>query len=404
MWLRVAALASALLVWVTPATATPHFLLDSDGALESTLFRLEPSTGELAELGALSFGSYALAAPTDRLLYAVSVDGRLYRVDIEPFTVSEVGPVGLSTVVGLMASGGDLYATEETTSSVYRIHVDPLTTTLVGPVRLDTSGNPLLSIIGGDIAADGNHNWYLWTNTNKALYRFDVTTALATPVALSGDSTGTLMGLAFDFDRGVLVGTSSLPDALNKILTIDPATSTVSSITPCLDCPNPYAMRRGDLATSRCADGDGDGLSPSGGDCGPLDCDDADSAVGAHASCGSCDRSTGFEGLLCWLTLLSPPLLCDANGAAGIAPELQQFIAAKIGRADALVRAAQSHALGGRRRPTKRLLRAVGRKLAVFAKRTRRASARSAPPAATCLAALGQMADLTRQKVVDLQP
>ncbi len=434
---RLALTALALLV-VLPATTRSEtiFYLDSDGVSASTLFSVEPSTGELTSLGALPVASYALAAPTDRILFMATLDGHLFQLDVASFALTDMGPTGLSNVVGLDTSGGDLYATDEASDMLYRIDLAPLTTTAIGQLHL--AGGTPIALQGGDIAQDSAGGWYLWTNSTRQLFRFDLATLVAEPIAVSQD-VGTLTGLAFARNLGALVGASGLPGGDATLFLIDPAGAQApKAVQPCVSCPTPYPLRYGDLAVSRCLDLDGDGFSPAGGDCGPVDCNDGDPAVhpratevcngqdddcngviddepAASASCssscelegictaGACTTRprTGFDAALCELDKLAPDAMCE-----GQVPARWKGIIS-----DAVTRARKPMVLGQQRasrasRPklVKRPLNAAYRRLSALYRRAMRASRHSSGLASTCLAAVGQQADQVRRVVVNAAP
>ena len=74
--------------------------------------------------------------------------------------------------------------------------------------------------------------------------------------------------------------------SVNSLLTLDPATGQALASVPFSE-----QHRFGDLASPRCTDLDGDGFSPEGGSCGPVDCDDNDRHIhpGAFEVCNGVD-------------------------------------------------------------------------------------------------------------------
>jgi hypothetical protein len=244
------------------SSATSFFYLDSDGSTESTIYRVERATGQLTVLGSLQAPSYALAAASDQVLYVVTTAGAVFEVAVEPFTVTQVGSIGLTGVTGLAFANGELVATDEDTRSLYRIQLAPLAATLVGPILL--SGSPL-NIGGGDIAVDAAGTWYLWSNGTLALYRLDVTTGVVTLLPAPAPPPGTLGGLAIDFDDGALLASSAQPQSLNGLVTLDPTGAKPIAVEPlCLSCPTPFQMHYGDLASAPSqATGTGSNATPT---------------------------------------------------------------------------------------------------------------------------------------------
>jgi hypothetical protein len=242
--------AQALLSPGRASAQTPLFLLDTDEATFVTLFRADAASGELVLLGSLpaDLGPIAsLAAESENALYAVAQNGDVLQVTVNPFGVTTLGNIGPNAIVGAAYADGGLYAIDEGTSSLYRIELAPLAIALVGPVRFG-DGSPL-AVGGGDLAQDGAGNWYLWTNTTRALYQLDVATAIAAPVPSQVVDLGFVTGLAFDYESapGVPIGSGRDSDAL---LALDPASGVPLSAVPfCLGCPAPFDHTFGDLAS-----------------------------------------------------------------------------------------------------------------------------------------------------------
>jgi hypothetical protein len=286
--------ALALAISVTPSiAATPLFVSDSDVSGPSLIFRVDPVTGELTTIVSLSdtLGEVlGLAAANDNLLYAVAYYGDVMQITVNPPSVTTLGNLGPGFITGLAFSNGQLYAIDEGSDTLSTIQLSPLTQTLIGLVHVGSSDGPVLDIEGGDLAEDAGGNWFLWTNSTQALYRLDVTTAVATPVDAGASGLGTKTGIAFDYQGGNLLYASSRP--LDTLFTLDPATGLpLTAVNFCLDCPLVYDYRFGDMASPRCTDTDGDGFSPEGSICGPVDCDDTNAAVhpGAPELCNNLD-------------------------------------------------------------------------------------------------------------------
>src|SRR5262245_14105651 len=281
--LRFIAIALLLaLISVRPTgAATPIFLLDTNVGGPTVLFQVDPTSGQLTTLGTVSTGVeevLGLAAASQSLLYAASYSGEILAVTLEPsFSVTSTGCVGPTAIVGLAFSNGVLYATEERTSTLSRIDLSSCTTTLIGTVTVP--------IQGGDIAENGSGQWYLWTNSTQDLYLLDVTTAVATQLDPANQGLGPKSGLAFDYQGGGTLFASS-GGTVNSLLTLNPATGLAITSVP-FSLPHHF----GDLASPRCTDVDGDGFSPEGGPCGPVDCDDNDPHInpGAAEVCNNVD-------------------------------------------------------------------------------------------------------------------
>jgi hypothetical protein len=233
------------------AGQTPVFLLDTDEATFVTVFRVEPATGALTMLGSLptTLGPIAgLAAANDNLLYAVAQGGDVLQITVSPFGSVSLGNIGVNQISGLAFADGGLFAIDEGMSSLVRIELAPLSVALVGDVRFPDG--TALGIGGGDLAQDGAGHWFLWTNATSALYSLDVSNASVTPVPAQVMGEGFLTGLAFDYlGGGALLASSRDFDPLQ---TLDPASgATLSGVGLCLDCPTPYDIGFGDLASAR---------------------------------------------------------------------------------------------------------------------------------------------------------
>ena len=264
------------------AAATPLFVLDTDEATYTLIHRVNPQTGQLTTLGEMPPEDImaALAAVTDNLLYAVSYTGNLYRITVSPFGFAIVGQLGVDTCVGLAYGDGALYGIEGWSGNLVRIDPDTATATIIGPVG---PGDGSQIVFGGDLVQASNGTWYLWTNATNALYTLDVTTAVATPVPNQVQGIGWYTGLAIDYQGGgTLYGSAVFDDAL---FATDPASGSQTRRVPfCIDCPTPYDLAYGDMASPRCTDGDRDGFYAEGGSCGPRDCNDGSAAVRPNAT------------------------------------------------------------------------------------------------------------------------
>jgi hypothetical protein len=234
--------------------ATPIFVVDTDTASTSLIFRVDPATGHLTTLMSLaaSYGQVlALAAASDNLLYAVASNGDVLQLTVTPPTLTTLGNIGAHFVAGLEYSGGQLYAIDEATDALSTIQLAPVVQTTIGVIHVGSPSGPVLDIQGADLAQDGAGLWYLWTNGTQALYQLDVTTAVATQVGPAG--LGAKTGLAFDYQGGNVLYGASRP--LDTLQTIDTATGqTTASVNFCLNCPTVYDLRFGDLAAPRCID------------------------------------------------------------------------------------------------------------------------------------------------------
>ena len=265
-----------------PLAASPLFLSDTDPSVPTLIFRVERSSGHLTQVAELPVETgevVALAAASENLLYGVSEFDEVLSITVAPPTVTSLGTISAGFISGLAFSGGQLYAIDEFTDELSIIQVSPaVTQTVLGVVHVGAPDGPVLDIEGGDLAEDADGNWFLWTNAAQALYRLDLTTAVATPVDGGASGLGARTGLAFDYlgDQALLA--PSRP--LDALLTLDPATGLpTASVNFCLDCPTVYDYRFGDLASPRCTDRDHDGFSPEGEVCGPADCNDYDPEV-----------------------------------------------------------------------------------------------------------------------------
>ncbi len=240
----------ALSLGAFPAAGqTPVFLLDTDEVTFATIFRVAPATGQLVPVGPLPADQGAiasLAAANEDLLYAVTQGGQVLEITVSPFGWTSLGSIGANSIVGLAYSDGRLYALDEGSNSLYRISLAPLSVTLVGAVRF-LDGTPL-RLGGGDLVADRNGLWYLWTNFTQALYSLNVNNAVVAPVPAQQIALGFTTGLAVDYEAGgALLGSSRDFDALQ---TLDPASGLpLSSVAFCLACPIPYDHTFGDLAS-----------------------------------------------------------------------------------------------------------------------------------------------------------
>jgi hypothetical protein len=233
--------------------ATPLFLVDSDAITYNTLFSVDRTTGQLTTIGSISFPEFgsvlALAAASDNLLYAVASGGAVLQIDVSPFAVTTIGSIGISSVAGLAYSqDGRLFGVDETNNLLLVIDPSPFGFTLLGMIHVGSPDGPLLTLRGGDLVQDASGAWFLWTNSTEALYRLDVTNAVAMPVASRVTSQGTKSGLAIDYEGGGALLASSGP--LHALLTLDPTTGgTIASVNFCLTCPTVYKNIQGDLAS-----------------------------------------------------------------------------------------------------------------------------------------------------------
>lgn len=282
---RVLLLAASVVAAALPSSATavtPIFLLDTDELTFAFIHRVDPQTGQLTTLGSLPPEDVvvALAAASDNLLYAVEWSGDVLRITLSPFTVTTIGNVGANEFVGLAYGDGVLYAHDQANGALVRI--DPTTTaaTFVGTIRLPD--NQPLEITGGDIVQAANGTWLLWTNEELTLYTLDVATAVATPAQNLVPFNPWFSGLAVDYQAGGgLYGAAPFVDDLE---TCDQSSGATTRRVPvCLNCPTPYDLAFGDMASPRCTDADRDGFSPEGGTCGARDCNDTIAAVNPGA-------------------------------------------------------------------------------------------------------------------------
>ncbi|MFN8546138.1 MAG: putative metal-binding motif-containing protein [Candidatus Binatia bacterium] len=278
------------------AAATPVFLLEA-GPGSATISQVDIGTGQLTTLGSVPpvFGDVlGLAAATDNLLYASTASGDVLAITVNPFGVVSRGQVGSSSICGLgYSTSGDLFALDEAADGLLRIDLSSMVATVVGPVRLGPGG-PILDLAGGDLAQAPSGTWYLWSNATEALYEIDVATAVATPVDGASTGLGEKTGLAFDYaGGGDLLASSAVLDQLVRL--------SLATGVPLGAVALSADHVAGDLASPRCTDADGDGFSPEGGPCGPVDCDDAAPAIhpGAAEQCNGrdddCDTLTDEE-------------------------------------------------------------------------------------------------------------
>ena len=203
------------------------------------------------------------------------MDGPLLAIRPEPFKVTVIGNIGPNRIVGLGFANGKLYGCEEHTGRLLRINPHTAATTIVGTIRL-ADGFPV-EIVGGDLAEFEDGTWYLWTNATGMLYTLDVATAVATPVFPQGPNFGNRTGLALSYTDGTLFTSSAESE---ELLTTDPTSGApTAAVGFCLDCPEPYDVAFGDLASPRCLDADDDGFFSGGRGCGWADCDDDDADV-----------------------------------------------------------------------------------------------------------------------------
>lgn len=284
--LRIMTLLAAMAAPAEGLAVTPFFLSDTGDDEITVIFAVDAATGQLTPIVELSpaVGEVvALAAASDQVLYGISEFGEVLQFTVSPPAVTTLGTIGASFVTGLAYSGGQLYAVDEYADTLSVIQLAPVAVTRVDAVRLGSALGPVLDLEGGDVAEDGVGNWYLWTNATQALYRLDVTTAVATPVDVAAMGLGTKTGLAFDYERGNALIASARP--LDALLTLDPLSGLpAAAVGLCLDCPTTYDHRFGDLASARCTDVDDDGFAPQGGPCGAFDCDDGDPLTSPAAS------------------------------------------------------------------------------------------------------------------------
>ena len=262
------------------ATASRLFLLDTDEATFTLLHQVNPQTGQLTLLGELPPQEeiVALAAASDNLLYAVAFSGALLRITVSPFGFTQIGDVGPNRIVGLAHGNNALYGIDETLNALVRIDPNTAAKTVIGTIR---RADEPLQIMGGDIVQAPDGNWYFWTNANVALYSVNPDTALATPVPDQAQADW-YSGLAFDYATGRLYASAVFQD---QLVETDPRTGAALTGTPlCFNCPTPYDLAFGDMASARCSDADGDGFNADGGSCGPRDCNDGNPAVRPSAT------------------------------------------------------------------------------------------------------------------------
>ena len=119
--------------------ATPIFVVDTDTASTSLIFRVDPATGHLTTLMSLaaSYGQVlALAAASDNLLYAVASNGDVLQLTVTPPTLTTLGNIGAHFVAGLEYSGGQLYAIDEATDALSTIQLAPVVQTTIGVIHV----------------------------------------------------------------------------------------------------------------------------------------------------------------------------------------------------------------------------------------------------------------------------
>jgi hypothetical protein len=272
------------------SSTTPVFLLDTDEQTYALIHRVDLRTGRLTTLGALpDVGpTVGLAAANAKRLFAVSWHGPLLEITLSPFRVEVVGDVGPNRIVGLAWADGVLYGSEEDSGLLWRIDPTTAAMELVGVIRLPDE-TPL-TVLGGDLAEGPDGTWYLWTNSTMTVYRLDLATAVATPVPQQIFNNGQRTGLAFAYrERNFLLGSSA---DFDELVVTDPDSGAPTGFIPlCRRCPQRYDVAFGDLASPRCRDDDGDGYSPDGAGCGPIDCDDddADRHPRAAETCNNVD-------------------------------------------------------------------------------------------------------------------
>ncbi|HLK11110.1 MAG TPA: hypothetical protein VKW76_07000 [Candidatus Binatia bacterium] len=347
-----ASITLALLVgaFVAVASATPVFLVDSDQTTYDRFFRVDPATGQLTALGSVPFAQFgavlALAAASDDLLYAVAEGGAVLQMNVTPFSYTVVGEIGPNGVVGLgYAPDGRLYATDEVSNVLSVITPSPFGVTSLGTIHVGTPSGVPLTISGGDLAEDASGAWYLWTNSTQALYRLDVTSAVATPLSPQSPGSGSLSGLAFDYDDGALLA-STLDDsgqAPHALLTLDPTTGAVTrAVSFCLSCPAVYPAISGDLA------------SPPPGPAAP--------GAGTTTSTTLPCAPQGYDGLLCALGSVPSAALCPPGQMNA---HVERRVSSAIAAVRRLIAAAEAGGGGtGPSRRAKRLLERARRRLA----------------------------------------
>src|SRR5262249_11971586 len=158
-------------------------------------------------------------------LYSVAYNGDVLQITVSPPSATVLGSIGANGLSGLAYSAGRLYAIDETLNTLSTIDLSPLAQTTVGTIRVAPVAGPVLEVDGGAPVQDAHGDWFLWTNTPQALYRLDVTTAVATPVDPQASGLGPKTGLAVDYHLGNAILASSR--ALDALQTLDPATGQV---------------------------------------------------------------------------------------------------------------------------------------------------------------------------------
>ena len=290
---RYAALGLATVLYASVAAGqTPMFLLDSESGISTLIFRVNRITGQLTNIGSLPVDlgeAVGLAAANNNLLYVTTSQRRLIEVTVSPFSYTDLGIIGVY-LPGLAYYGGALYGLEEPTDQLVRVQISPPSATPVGTVRNGSATGPTVDLSGGDLAVNASGDWYMWTNNPSDLFRLDINTAVATQLDPASTSPSFKNGIAFDFLAGDALYAVSRADKALQQLDLTSGQS-LSSVTLCLNCPTPYDVRVGDLATVSCTDLDRDGFAVDGPNCGPRDCNDSNPDInpGEIEKCNNVD-------------------------------------------------------------------------------------------------------------------
>lgn len=295
----IAVLAAIIFAASPAAGASKLYLTNGSHNNAFHLYEADYATGELTWIGELpDAGDWlGLAAPGGEYLYGVTTDGMLYEITTAPFAATLIDDTLPGRVTGMGSDGGALlYMDVHGSDEIIEYDLSTNTATTLGTLTLPDSST--LDIIGGDLAMASDGQWYLWTKGNAALNEVDFVTMEATPLPNPATGLGSVGGLAIDYESGdIILGSSGRQDALVEF---DPDTGAAVNLQIlCEDtsCPTEFDVVWGDMASPTCPDLDGDGFSPQGGPCGPIDCndDDPDQFPGGDEICNGEDDNCNTE-------------------------------------------------------------------------------------------------------------
>jgi hypothetical protein len=206
------------------------YVAHSLAGVASSIYSLEPTTGQLTLIGDVPLGHgemTALAVKDANTLYAMTFTGVFLEITLSPYAVT-VQQTGLGAPVGL--------------DTIYRITPVPFSQDPPN-LLIDTTGPSTIDADGGDLYPDSGLDYYVWTNSTFGLYRINSTTGMG-PLIGTSSMQVYIVGLALLGNNLYGIGRDS-----NALHPIDTATGEIGpGVTLCLSCPTPFDLEFGDIA------------------------------------------------------------------------------------------------------------------------------------------------------------